>query len=53
MPAPGVLSVKALLAATDLAGFRPVLAAIRRGAIGEASLREPLTLWARETGLPI
>lgn len=53
MPAPGVLPVKAMLAALDLATFRPVLAAIRSGAVGEASLREPLTLWAREAGLPI
>jgi phosphotransferase system enzyme I (PtsP) len=53
MPAPGVLPVKALLAALDLSSFRPVLAAIRNGAAGESSLREPLTVWARETGLPI
>jgi phosphotransferase system enzyme I (PtsP) len=53
MPAPGVLPVKALLAALDLTSFGPVLTAIRSGALGEASLREPLTLWARETGLPI
>jgi phosphotransferase system enzyme I (PtsP) len=53
MPAPGVLPVKALLAALDLGAFRPVLTAIRQGAVGEASLREPLTLWAREAGLPI
>jgi phosphotransferase system, enzyme I, PtsP len=52
MPAPGVLPVKALLAGVDLHSFRPVLTAIRRGATGEASLREPLSLWARETGLP-
>jgi hypothetical protein len=42
-----------MLAAVDLAAFRPVLAAIRRGAASETSLREPLTVWARETGLPI
>jgi phosphotransferase system enzyme I (PtsP) len=53
MPAPGVLPVKALLAALDLRSFTPVLAAIRCGAAGEPSLREPLTVWARETGLPI
>jgi phosphotransferase system enzyme I (PtsP) len=52
MPAPGLLPVKALLAATDLPGFRPVLDEIRRGAASEASLREPLTIWARENGLP-
>jgi phosphotransferase system enzyme I (PtsP) len=53
MPAPGILPVKAMLAAVDLTAFRPVLAAIRRGAAAEPSLREPLTVWARETGLPI
>jgi phosphotransferase system enzyme I (PtsP) len=53
MPAPGVLPVKALLAALDLRSFTPVLTAIRCGAAGEPSLREPLTVWARETGLPI
>jgi phosphotransferase system enzyme I (PtsP) len=53
MPAPGVLPVKALLAALDLRSFTPVLNAIRCGAAGEPSLREPLTVWARETGLPI
>jgi phosphotransferase system, enzyme I, PtsP len=53
MPAPGVLPVKAMLAAVDLPSFRPVLAEIRRGGRGDASLREPLTVWARENGLPI
>jgi phosphotransferase system enzyme I (PtsP) len=53
MPAGSILPVKALLAALDLPRFQPVLTAIRHGAVGEASLREPLELWARETGLPI
>jgi phosphotransferase system enzyme I (PtsP) len=53
MPAGSILPVKALLAALDLPRFKPVLTAIRHGAVGEASLREPLELWARETGLPI
>ncbi|MBV9249592.1 MAG: hypothetical protein JO227_10170 [Acetobacteraceae bacterium] len=53
MPAAGVLPVKALLAEIDLAAFRPVLAAIRRTARGSASLREPITTWARERGLPV
>jgi phosphotransferase system enzyme I (PtsP) len=53
MPAPGLLPVKALLARLDIAAFRPVLAAIRRNAAGEASLREPILAWARERGLPI
>ncbi len=52
MPASGILPVKALLAQTDLAAFRPVLAAIRRGSAGSASLREPIATWAREHELP-
>jgi len=52
MPASGILPVKALLAQVDLAAFRPVLAAIRRGGAGTASLREPIATWAREHGLP-
>lgn len=53
MSAPGILPVKALLAATDLAAFRRVLASIRGNAHGAASLREPIAAWAREHGLPI
>jgi phosphotransferase system enzyme I (PtsP) len=53
MAAPGLLPVKALLAKLDLSAFRPVLAAIRRNAAGEASLREPIQAWAREHGLPL
>ncbi len=53
MPAPGLLPVKALLAQLDLSAFRPFLAAIRRNAAGEASLREPILNWAREHGLPV
>jgi phosphotransferase system enzyme I (PtsP) len=53
MPASGILPVKALLAEVDLAAFRPVLASIRRGGRGAASLREPIATWAREQGLPI
>ena len=53
MPASGILPVKALLAQVDLATFRPVLAAIRRGSGGAASLREPIAAWAREHGLPV
>lgn len=51
MPASGVLPVKALLEGLDLRAFRPVLAAIRQAAAGAASLREPITTWAREHGL--
>ncbi len=53
MPASGILPVKALLAEVDLAAFRPVLASIRRGSRGAASLREPIATWARERGLPV
>jgi phosphotransferase system, enzyme I, PtsP len=53
MPASSVLPVKELLTAVDLARFRQVLAAIRKGAGGVASLREPVDAWARENNLPI
>ena len=53
MSASGILPVKALLAEVDLAAFRPVLAAIRRGGMGAGSLRDPIGSWAREHGLPI
>ncbi|MBV9784443.1 MAG: GAF domain-containing protein [Acidisphaera sp.] len=53
MPALGILPVKATLAAADLRTFRPVLEAIRHGADGAASLREPIAAWAREQGLPV
>jgi phosphotransferase system enzyme I (PtsP) len=53
MPASGILPVKAMLAQLDLVSFRPVLAAIRRGGAGAASLREPIGAWAREHGLPV
>jgi phosphotransferase system enzyme I (PtsP) len=53
MSASGLLPVKALLAALDLGTFAPVLAAICRNASGGASLREPISAWAREHGLPV
>ena len=53
MSASGILPTKALLAQLDLAAFRPVLASIRRNASGAASLREPITVWAREHGLGV
>jgi phosphotransferase system enzyme I (PtsP) len=53
MPASGILPVKAVLAEVDLAAFRPVLAAIRRGGMNAGSLRDPIALWAREHGLPV
>jgi len=53
MAASGILPVKALMAGVDLAAFGPVLASIRRNASGAASLREPISVWAREHGLAI
>ena len=53
MPASGLFAVKAMLGDLDLAAFRAVLATLRRGADGAASLREPILGWAREHGLPV
>ena len=49
MPASGILPIKAMFAQVDLAAFRPVLTAIRRG--GGAGLRDPIATWAREHGI--
>lgn len=49
MPASGILPIKAMFAQVDLHGFRPVLAAIRRG--GGLGLRDPVATWAREQGI--
>jgi phosphotransferase system enzyme I (PtsP) len=51
MPASSLLQVKGLLRDIDLHAFRPVLQALREGATGEASLREPIASWVREQGL--
>ena len=51
MSASGLLGIKALLRQVDLTTFRPVLASIRRGSGGAASLREPIAAWAREHGI--
>ena len=53
MPASGVLPVKSMLRDVDLVVFRQVLSAIRRTAGGAASLREPITAWAREHGVSV
>ena len=53
MPASSLLGTKALLRSADLPAFRPVLAALRANATGEASLREPIAAWAREHGLEV
>ncbi len=49
MPASGILPLKAMFAQLDLAGFRPVLAALRRS--GGSGLREAIATWARERSL--
>ncbi len=53
MPASSLLGTKELLRSADLTAFRPVLAALRSNATGEASLREPIGAWAREHGLEV
>ncbi len=51
MPATSLLPLKAMLADLDMVAFRSYLAALRRNSGGVASLREPITAWAREHGL--
>jgi phosphotransferase system, enzyme I, PtsP len=53
MQASGILPIKALLAELNLAAFHPVLSAIRRSSAGAVSLREPISVWAREHGLAV
>ena len=53
MPASGLLGTKALLRSADLRVFRPVLNELRNDAAGEASLREPIAIWAREHGFDV
>jgi phosphotransferase system enzyme I (PtsP) len=53
MPAASLLPIKGLLREVDLHAFQPVLQALREGASGESSLREPIASWAREHGLEI
>jgi len=50
MPAASLLRLKAAFASVQLAELRAVLAAARRNAAGQASLRPPLLSWAREHG---
>jgi phosphotransferase system enzyme I (PtsP) len=49
MPASGILPIKAMFSQVDLASFRSVLAAIRRG--GGGGLRGSVATWAREQGV--
>jgi phosphotransferase system enzyme I (PtsP) len=51
MPASSLLQVKGLLRDVDLHAFRPVLQALRDGATGDSSLRDPIASWVREQGL--
>jgi phosphotransferase system enzyme I (PtsP) len=51
MPAASLLPIKGLLRDADLRAFRPVLQALRDGATGESSLRDPIASWVREHGL--
>jgi phosphotransferase system enzyme I (PtsP) len=53
MPASSLLSVKGFLATVELAAVRAVLAQARAAANVAASLREPVTMWAREHGLSV
>jgi len=50
MPAASLLRLKATFHSVQLADLRAVLAAARRTAAGEASVRAPLASWAREHG---
>ncbi len=52
MSASSFMPVKSVLGGLDLAAFRAVLTELRRDA-GAASLREPITVWAREHGLDV
>ncbi len=53
MRASAILPLKAVLAAVDLGSFRSVLAAIRRGAAGAHSLRDPIAGWAHDQNLSV
>jgi phosphotransferase system enzyme I (PtsP) len=53
MPATGLPAVRSVLSGLDLGAFRSVLASIRRNAAGAATLRDPITAWARERGLDV
>lgn len=53
MPAASLLRLKAAFASVHLGELRAVLAASRRHAAGQASIRAPLLSWAREHGHPV
>lgn len=48
-----ILAVKSVLVKTDLTVLRPVLRELRRAGAAGGSIREPLTVWAREHNLTI
>lgn len=51
MSSSGILPVKAALAGLDLAAFKATLRYLRENSAADASLREPISNWAREHGL--
>ena len=53
MPAASLLRLKSLMSGVDLREVRAMLAAARRHAAGQPSLRAPLQSWAREQGLAV
>jgi phosphotransferase system enzyme I (PtsP) len=53
MPASSLLRLKSVLAKVELGVLQSVLTTLRRTAVGPANLREPITSWARERGLPV
>jgi phosphotransferase system enzyme I (PtsP) len=53
MPAAALLPIKAVLGQCDLPAFRRVLEQQRARADGQATLRQPLLLWAREQGVTV
>ena len=53
MPSSSLLRVKSLLLEADLVALRAVLSSLRRGRAAQASLREPISAWAREHGLRV
>ncbi len=53
MSGSSLLAVKESLQGLDLTAFRPFLDGLRRSSPGYASLREPITAWARDHGLQV
>ena len=53
MPAPTLLRLKSVMAKVNLAGLRAVVSTLRHSGAPPASLREPISSWARENGIPV